>query len=508
MRALFFFISISLLTITFLGFYLKFISPLWFFAAAAISVVGVCDILQKRRTILRNFPIFGHFRYLFEMFRPEMQQYFIEEDSKGAPISRIYRSVVYQKSKAELDTVAFGSQLDFYNEEYEWVNHSSYPKVIKEHDIRVNIGGPQCTKPYSASLFNISAMSFGALSKTAISALGKGAQMGNFYINTGEGGISPYHIEGGSDIVWQIGTAYFGCRDEAGLFSEKLFELQARREQVKMIEIKLSQGAKPGHGGVLPGVKVSEEIAAIRHVPVGKTVISPPYHSTFSNSEELCSFIQKLRELSGGKPVGFKLCLGKREEFIHICEAIKKTNIFPDFISIDGGEGGTGAAPFDFINYVGSPLDDALYFVDSTLKKYGFRKDIKVIASGKVFTAYNLFKKIALGADLCNSARGMMLALGCIQALRCNTNHCPTGIATNLPRFYKGLDVTQKSVRVFNYHKKTLESFAELLGACGLTSSSQINRTCISRRLENRILTLEEFYSKTSELSKTEKLHS
>ena len=347
-------------------------------------------------------------------------------------------------------------------------------------------------------------MSYGSLSKAAITALGRGAKAGGFYHNTGEGGLSPYHLETGADLVWQLGTAYFSARDERGYFDPQSFREKAILPQVKMIEIKISQGAKPGHGGILPGEKVNAEIAAIRRVPVGKTVISPPGHTAFTTPKELCLFIAKLRELSGGKPIGFKLCLGRREEFVKICEAMIETGVTPDFITIDGGEGGTGAAPFDFINFVGSPLKEALYFVDSTLQEFGIRDQVKVIASGKVMTGFNIFEKLALGADLCNSARGMMLALGCIQAYRCNSNKCPTGIATSDPSLVKGLDIEDKAVRVANFHRKTLSSLAELLGAAGLHHPEQVNLEHISCRQDGRILTLEEYYDRTMDLSARE----
>ncbi|RYZ94602.1 MAG: FMN-binding glutamate synthase family protein, partial [Proteobacteria bacterium] len=340
---------------------------------------------------------------------------------------------------------------------------------------------------------NISAMSYGSLSKAAVSALGNGAREGNFYHNTGEGGLSPYHLATGADIVWQIGTGYFSARKANGEFDPALFQKGALRPQVKMIEIKISQGAKPGHGGVLPAEKVSQEIADIRGVEVGKTVVSPPGHTAFSDPRGLCAFVQQLRELSGGKPVGFKLCLGRREEFMEICAAISQTKIYPDFITVDGGEGGTGAAPFDFINYVGSPLKEALYFVDQSLKQAGLREHIKIIASGKVMSGFNLFEKISLGADLCNSARGMMLAMGCIQAYRCNTNLCPTGITTSDPALMAGLDVPSKSKRVASFHKKTVESLAELVGAAGLRHPKEINPAHISCRQDGKVLTLAEF---------------
>jgi glutamate synthase domain-containing protein 2 len=486
------------------GAYYHWSSPGWAVFFGALFFLGIYDVTQKRHAILRNFPVLGHFRYLLELVRPEIQQYFIESDISGAPISRVYRSVVYEKAKSELETVPFGSELDLYAPDYKWVNHSCFPVQCSESDFRIRIGNSQCRQPYNASLFNISAMSYGSLSSAAITALGNGAKAGGFYHNTGEGGLSPYHLATGADLVWQLGTAYFGARDQRGYFDPESFQKRAAHPNVKMIEIKISQGAKPGHGGILPGVKVDAEIAQIRQVEQGKTVVSPPGHTAFTTPDELCLFIDKLRTLTNGKPIGFKLCLGRREEFIQICEAIQKSKIYPDFITIDGGEGGTGAAPFDFINFVGSPLREALYFVDCTLKQFGLREHIRVIASGKVLTAFNLFEKLALGADLCNSARGMMLALGCIQSYRCNTNKCPTGITTNQPSLVSGLDITDKSVRVESYHRKTMEALCELLGAAGLHSAREVALKHISCRHDGRVFTLAELYSHTAELSEHE----
>lgn len=475
----------------------------WFFVAivTVVFIVAISDAVQRKHTILRNFPVLGHFRYLLEMIRPEIQQYFVESNTNGSPIARNYRSAVYAKSKEELDTVPFGTELDVYDPRYRWLNHSCFPIESLKFDSRVMIGNYQCIKPYSASILNIAAMSYGSLSKAAVSALGAGAKEGGFSLNTGEGGLSPYHLESGADLVWQLGTAYFGARDKDGYFDPEAFRMGAELPNVKMIEIKISQGAKPGHGGMLPGVKVDAEIAKIRRVEIGKTVLSPPGHTAFTNPKELCHFIMLLRELSGGKPVGFKLCLGRREEFIKICEAMIEAEIFPDFITVDGGEGGTGAAPFDFINYVGSPLNEALFFIDTTLKRYSIRHHIKLIASGKVMTGFNIFEKLALGADLCNSARGMMLALGCIQAYRCNNNQCPTGIATNDASLMAGLDVFDKSKRVRSYHSKTVASVAELLSAAGLHSTKEISLTHISCRYHGRVLTLAELYENLSTLS-------
>ncbi len=473
-----------------------------------ILLLGIRDITQKKHTILRNFPVIGHFRYLLESIRPEIQQYFVESDTNGAPVSRIFRNAIYQKAKGDIETVPFGTELNVYNDQYKWVNHSSFPAEVHDKEFRVRIGGDHCTQPYEASLLNISAMSYGALGHVAIQALGKGAKLGGFYHNTGEGGLSPHHLGTGADIVWQLGTAYFGARDSDGRFHPESFAERAILPQVKMIEIKISQGAKPGHGGVLPGAKVTEEIARIRRVTPGKTVISPPGHSAFKNPHEMCEFIQQLRELSGGKPVGIKLCLGRRDDFVQMCQAMVETKLMPDFITIDGGEGGTGAAPFDFINYVGSPLNEALYFVDTCLRGYKIRDKIKIIASGKVFTGFDMFEKLALGAELCNSARGMMIAIGCIQAYRCNMNTCPTGIATNDEALQRGLNVADKSHRVCNFHRKTVIALSELMAAAGLVDPDEIELKHISTRYRNRIRTLEEVYKHTADLSENESFDS
>lgn len=449
-------------------------------------VIVTHDLLQKKKAVLRNFPVIGHLRYLLEEIRPEIQQYFVESNQSGRPINREIRSVVYQRAKGELQTLPFGTQLDFESEGYEWVNHSLSPKHPEVEQLRVLIGGRDCIQPYNASIFNISAMSYGALSPTAIEALNHGAKIGNFYHNTGEGGISPFHTRHQGDLVWQIGTGYFGCRTPDGQFCEKSFIEKCKSiPSIKMIEIKLSQGAKPSHGGLLPGVKVTAEIANIRQVPLGKDVVSPPTHSEFFGAKGLLSFIKKLRTLSGGKPVGFKLCIGLKEEFEEICQAMIESGIYPDFITVDGSEGGTGAAPLEFSNHLGTPLKVGLSFVHNTLTRHDLRKHIKLIASGRAFTAFNMITIMALGADVINSARGMMLALGCIQALRCNTNKCPVGVATTNPSLYSGLDPDNKAVRVANYHRQTLHAFADLLGAMGLSHPSQLERHRIHRRISH-----------------------
>ena len=408
----------------------------WFILFGPIILIGVRDITQTKHSIKKNFPVIGNLRYLLESISPEIQQYFIERRTDGAPIDKNQRAIIYQRSKNIGASHPFGTEQDIYKEGYEFIVQSLYPVNVPHEEPRVMIGGDQCTQPYSASLYNISAMSFGSLSKNAIMALNKGAQRGNFYHNTGEGGISPYHLMGG-DLCWQIGTGYFGCRNQDGTFSDQKFIKNATKPEVKLIEIKLSQGAKPGHGGVLPGKKVTEEIAKIRGVEPGVTVLSPPSHSSFNSPIGLLKFVQKLRQISGGKPTGFKLCIGDPQEFEDICKAMVETNIFPDFISIDGAEGGTGAAPLEFTNHVGLPLYVGLTLATEYLKKYKIRSKIKINATGKTFTGFGMIKSIALGADYCSSARGMMLSIGCIHAQLCNTNTCPVGVATQDNRLIK-----------------------------------------------------------------------
>jgi glutamate synthase domain-containing protein 2 len=475
MRTLFFtaafiLISISALSIYFFGFGYIFLGIL-----ILLFLIGTYDVIQNKHAILKNFPIVGHFRYMFEAISPEIQQYFIESNTDGRPFSRNLRSLVYRRAKNVNDTHPFGTQRDLGGEDYMALRHSIYAvKPIKEEP-RITIGCQNCKQPYSASIFNISAMSFGSLSSNAVLALNKGAKKGGFYHNTGEGGISNHHREGGRDLVWQIGTGYFGCRNKEGDFDEEKFKEKSRWPQVKMIEIKLSQGAKPGHGGVLPGVKNTKEIAEIRGVEPGTTILSPPSHTAFSNPTELISFVGRLRELCGGKPIGFKLCVGRTEEFVNLCKEMVAQHIWPDFITVDGAEGGTGAAPLEFSDSVGLPLEPALIFVNGTLEKYHLRENIRIIASGKALTAFSIIKNIALGADLCNSARGFMFSLGCIQALRCNTNECPTGVATQKLSLAKGLVVSDKSERVYNFHKNTIHAVQELLGATGHTHTSEIS---------------------------------
>lgn len=459
-----------------------------FLLTLPLLLLGIYQTLQTKKAILRNFPLLGSFRYFFEMVRPEIQQYFVESETDGTPVPREIRSVIYQRAKEQTDTLPFGTQKNVYGDGYEWISHSLAPHHPKAEDLRMTIGGPDCKKPYSASVFNISAMSYGALSKNAVRALNGGAKLGGFYHNTGEGGVSPHHLSEGGDLVWQIGTGYFGCRDQEGQFSPSDFQQTATHPNIKMIEIKLSQGAKPSHGGILPAAKITQEIIDIRKVVAGKDVVSPPAHRAFSTPTGLLQFVSQLRELSGGKPVGFKLCVGYHHEFMAICKAMLETGIKPDFITVDGGEGGTGAAPMEFSDSVGSPLEDGLSFVHNTLIGFDLRQHIRLIASGKIMTGFNIFSRMALGADLCNSARGMMLALGCIQARRCNTNHCPTGVATSNEELMYGLVPGDKKLRVANYHRHTVEAFADLLGAAGLKNLSQISGSHINRRISGTLV--------------------
>jgi glutamate synthase domain-containing protein 2 len=468
-----------------------------FVIVAPLIYMGVVDMYQDRQAIRINFPLLGRLRYVFEDMRPKIQQYFVESDTDGTPLNRNERSVIYQRAKKQVDTIPFGTQLNVYAEGYEWMTHSINPQDHNklDHSPRVRVGNKDCKQPYEASILNVSAMSFGSLSPNAIESLNLGAKIGGFAHNTGEGGISPYHLKHGGDLIWQVGTGYFGARDTNGNFSPEAFQKNAFRPEVKMIEIKLSQGAKPGHGGILPAKKNTPEIAAIRGVQAGTTVFSPPYHSAFNTPLGLIQFVKQLRDLSGGKPIGFKLCIGKKSEFLAICKAMVQLNIYPDFITVDGGEGGTGAAPPEFTNSVGMPLLDALAFVDDALRGFGIREHIKIDCSGKILTGFNIVRAMALGADFCNSARAMMLALGCIQALECNKNTCPTGVATQDPYFTKGLVVEDKKERVANYHKNTVGSFVELLSCAGLDRPEKINRGHVYRRVfMNMVKTYEEIY--------------
>ena len=448
-----------------------------------LAAVWAYDVTQKKHAILCNFPILGHIRFILEFFRPEIQQYFVASDTEEKPFDRLTRNVVYQRAKKIQDTVPFGTERDIMAEGYEWVLHSLAPKHVSEVEPRITVGGPECKQPYSASRLNISAMSFGALSHNAVLAMNKGAKIGGFYQNTGEGGLSKYHLAGGGDIVFQIGTGYFGCRSDSDDFDAEKFKEKAAHEQVKMVEIKLSQGAKPSHGGILPASKLTQEIADIRGVPLGHDVLSPPAHTAFDSPKGLLQFVKQLRELSHGKPIGFKLALGRRSEFLGICKAMVETNILPDFITVDGAEGGTGAAPLEYTHHVGTPLRDALIFVHNALVGVGVRDKIRVIASGKIASGFDMVEKLALGADMCNAARAMMMSVGCIQSRQCNTNACPTGVATQNKRLYKALDVDGKKVRVANFHEGTTHAFMELIGAMGLENPSDLNPAHVMRRI-------------------------
>jgi glutamate synthase domain-containing protein 2 len=441
-------------------------------------------MLQTRHSLLRVYPVIGHGRYFMEFIRPEIQQYFVESNTDGMPFSRELRSLVYQRAKGERDTVPFGTQHDVDAVGYEWMTHSMAARPLRGGEPRLYVGGPDCKQPYLASHLNVSAMSYGSLSKNAILALNLGAKLGGFAHNTGEGGLSPYHLELGGDVIWQIGSGYFGCRNAEGGFDPDKFAEKACLPSVKMVEIKISQGAKPGHGGILPAAKVSLEIAQIRGVSLGKDVISPPSHTAFGTPRELLEFVARLRELSGGKPIGFKLCVGHRSEFLGICKAMLETKILPDFITVDGAEGGTGAAPIELSNSVGMPMRDGVLFVNSALRGVNLRNQIRVIAAGKVVTGFHIVRALALGADMCNAARAMMLALGCIQARRCNHNDCPVGVATQDPSRVQGLVVPEKAKRVARYHADTIHAFRELIAANGLDAPADIRPRNVLRRVD------------------------
>ena len=441
-------------------------------AFVALTAVGLHDISQRRHSILRNYPILGHMRFMLEHIRPEIRQYLIESDKDEQPFSREQRSLVYQRAKGEEDKRPFGTQADVYEAGYSWLTHSVQPVHFTDTNFRVLIGGPNCTQPYSASIYNISAMSFGALSANAITALNTGAKLGGFAHDTGEGGISRYHRQPGGDLIYEIGSGYFGCRNDDGSFNAEKFAVQAADDQVKMIELKLSQGAKPGHGGMLPASKISPEIAEARGIPMGQDCVSPAGHSAFATPREMMQFLGQLRALSNGKPIGFKLCIGHRREFMCMVKAMLDTGIIPDFIVVDGSEGGTGAAPLEFANHVGMPMVEGLTFVHNTLRGAGIRDQVKIGAAGKLISAFDIARALSLGADWCNSARGYMFAIGCIQAQACHTNHCPVGVATQDPLRQKALDVGDKSQRVARFHANTLRALGEMAGAAGLSDPS------------------------------------
>ena len=442
---------------------------------------GFHDLWQSKRAVLRNYPVIGHMRFLLEFIRPEIRQYFIESENEAAPFSRAQRSLVYQRAKGDSDKRPFGTQLATHATGHEWMTHSVAPTTLASHDFRITIG-PHTAQPYSASVFNISAMSFGALSANAISALNAGAKRGGFAHDTGEGSISAHHRKHGGDLIWEVASGYFGCRNDDGTFNADKFKTNARDPQVKMIEIKLSQGAKPGHGGVLPGPKVTPEIAEARGVPVGVDCVSPASHSAFGTPTELMHFVARLRELSGGKPTGFKLCIGHPWEWFAMVKAMLQTGITPDFIVVDGTEGGTGAAPLEFIDHVGSPLQEGLILVHNSLRGAGLRSQIMIGCAGKVISAFDLARLMALGANWCNSARGFMFAIGCIQAQTCHSGHCPTGVTTQDPLRQQALVVGDKAERVYHFHQNTLHALKELVQAAGVQHPNEINAHHIVRR--------------------------
>ncbi|MES2582357.1 MAG: FMN-binding glutamate synthase family protein [Pseudomonadota bacterium] len=452
-----------------------------FLLFAALVAIGVYDLRQTKRSILRNYPIIGHLRFTMEFIRPEIRQYFIESDTEANPFSRAQRSLVYQRAKGDPDKRPFGTQLDVHAEGYEWINHSLAPTQLATHDFRITIGAGRA-QPYSCSVFNISAMSFGALSANAIQALNAGAKQGGFAHDTGEGSISVHHRKHGGDLIWEVASGYFGCRNDDGTFNADKFALNACDPQVKMVEIKLSQGAKPGHGGMLPGAKVTPEIAEARGIPVGVDCISPASHSAFSTPIEMMEFVERLRQLSGGKPTGLKLCIGHPWEWFAMVKAMLVTGITPDFIVVDGAEGGTGAAPVEFTDHVGSPLQEGLLLVHNTLRGVGLRDKVKIGCAGKVVTAFDIARMMALGADWCNSARGFMFSLGCLQAQTCHTGHCPTGVTTQDPLRQQSLVVPDKATRVYNFHQQTLHALQELVQAAGVNHPAEITAHHIVRR--------------------------
>lgn len=496
MRKAFVIFAITILSITGILTYVNWKFSFLLFIFVPLILMGFYDMYQSKHTIKRNFPLLGRMRYLLEDLGPEMRQYFIETDTDGRPFNRLQRSMVYARSKKESDMEPFGTQLNTYSSGYEWINHSiraiSFQKV--NENPKVKIGSSQCSKPYLASMFNISAMSYGSLSKNAVIALNEGAKQGDFFHNTGEGGLSPYHLKGG-DVVWNIGTGYFSCRNSDGTFNADEFEKRAILDNVKMIEIKFSQGAKPGHGGILPKEKVNDEIAEIRLVTKGHDIVSPPTHSAFTTPLELMDFVKILREKSGGKPIGIKICIGNKSEFIAICKAMIETNTYIDFVTVDGGEGGTGAAPPEYSDHVGMPLRDALAFVYDCLNGFGIKNQIKIIASGKVISGFDIIRNLSIGADLCNSARGMMFALGCIQALECHANTCPTGVATQNPKLTKGLVPEEKSIRVARYQHETVKSAIDLMASAGIDHPDGVTRDVVTTRINpNKVATFAELF--------------
>lgn len=474
------------------------VSAWWWLAAVPLALLaglGVWDLVQPRHTILRTYPIVGHLRFLMEALRPEIRQYFIESNIEATPFDRETRDLVYERAKGTKSDEPFGTERDVNALGYEFLRHSLRARIASDLTPRVRLGGPDCTQPYDIALLNVSAMSFGALSSNAILALNGGAARGGFAHDTGEGGISPYHLAPGGDLIWEIGSGYFGCRDRDGNFDADAFAEKARLPAVKAISVKLSQGAKPGLGGVLPGPKVSAEIAATRGVPAGKTVVSPPSHTAFGTPTEFMAFIAMLRTLSGGKPVGFKLCVGARTEFLSVCKGMLATGITPDFVIVDGSEGGTGAAPQEFEDHVGMPLTEGLMLVHNALVGVGLRDRIKIGASGKVASGVDIVTRICQGADFTMSARAMMFAVGCIQALQCHTNRCPTGVATQDPARGRALDVPDKTQRVLNFQRATVASAAQIVASMGLDGFAELDPAMLNRRIEGqRTRTYAEIY--------------
>lgn len=455
-----------------------------FLIVVPLIAVGIYDI-NSNNNVLKNYPVIGHIRYMMEFISPEIRQYFLEDDKSGRPFNRQQRNLIEMRGTGKAGTHPFGTEYNIQADGYNFALHSIDVKTVNEDAARVSIGGPQCTQPYNSSRLNISAMSFGALSSRAVLAMNKGAKLGGFAQDTSEGGLSTYHLEYGADIIWEIGSGYFGCRTQDGRFDDEQFQQKARQDAVKMIEIKLSQGAKPGHGGLLPGAKVTKEIAQIRGVTEGKDCLSPASHSEFSTPKGLLEFVARLRELSGGKPVGFKLCIGRRSEFLGICKAMLQTEILPDFITVDGAEGGTGAAPLELSDNIGLPINVALPFVKNSLVGCNLRQQIRIIASGKIVTGFDVLQKIALGADVCNMARPMMFAVGCIQALRCDTGKCPTGVTTQDPRRARAIDIDAKATQVKNFHKQTIESLLQLIGILGVDHPNKLTAELIWQCTEN-----------------------
>jgi glutamate synthase domain-containing protein 2 len=476
-------------TALFTFWYLPNIPSLLFLALMLIfTVTGLYDYFFSSHTLNRLYPVLAYLRYLMESIRPEIQQYFIASNTEEKPFSREQRELVYRRAKNVNDTLPFGTQRDLMETNYLSIWHSMHPKIVKEQSKRLLFGSSQCALPYSASLLNISAMSYGALSSHAIEALNMGAKLGGFAHNTGEGGVSPYHLKHGGDIIWQIGTGLFGCRTKEGRFDQEKFTAMATRDAIKMIEIKLSQGAKPGHGGMLPKAKISDEIAQIRGIPKDEDCVSPAMNPECHTPIELLEFVAQLRELSGGKPVGIKLCVGHPAEFLAICKAMVSTGILVDFITVDGAEGGTGAAPVEFSNRLGMMCLEGTNIVHQALIGVGLRNEIRIISSGKSASSFDLLSKMAMGADTVNAARTMMMALGCIQSRSCNTNTCPTGIATQDPKRSKGIDIKAKSLRVKQFQHNTLHSLYELVGSMGLDDPSLLCPNMLKRRTSEGLL--------------------